>query len=559
MSSMPNPVEPIAQAPSAPQDSDRHSPAAGTSNSIEPLNKKGDQYAVLIGLFLIYGITTAIRSMRKFWYDELFTFHMSQRPGAFGFWAAVKGGADFNPPLGYMVTKAFQFLFGNLELPTRMPALFGFFIMSLCLYRFIARRSTPAFGYVAAVLPWCSGAYFLASQARAYGLVLGFAGLALVCWQEAASEDVHSEKKSGRGKRAWSLLGLCLSLTAALLSHCYASLILFPFGIAELVRQYRGGRFDPTMWVAVLAPAGCVAVYFPLLSNLKSMVSHNYLFDVPWTAWPLMYGDMLVPLLWPLAISAIVVALPAFSPSLSTSTDRAIKNNSSGVLWHEWAIAGGFALVPAVAVGLAKIASAPFFPRYGAPGAIGCSLLFTLYLRWRRTPARAASIVTVVFLACYAAVFGTYIYDTLVPKPTAEAASLERRERHKDPFEVKPELPFVVASALEFLEIDHYAKPDLAARLYYLTDENAALEYTQTDGFNNGFPRLQKWFPMRAKLAPYQTFIREHQHFLVYGLYAFPSDWVIKKLIDDGADVRLISDAEGGYGDNLLFEVTPKQ
>ncbi|HEY3835670.1 MAG TPA: glycosyltransferase family 39 protein [Bryobacteraceae bacterium] len=525
------------------------------ATAAEPIRKtkpSGNQFAALLGLFLLYGTTTAVHSMRKFWYDELFTFNVTQMHGFAGVWAALKAGVDFNPPLGYMVTKGFQFLFGNLELPTRLPALFGYFIMSLCLYRFISRRSAPAFGYVAAVVPWCSGAYTLASQARAYGLVLAFAGLALVCWQEATLRD-----GSKRGRRAWFLAGFCLSLAGALLSHCFAMLALIPFGIAELVRQYRAKRFDTAMWVALVAPVSCIAVYFPLLGNLNGFVDNNYFFKVPWTSVPLVYNYLFVPLVWPVVISALLVALPAFS---KRDYPVGVLHGEPGkVQWHEWTVAGGFAIVPALAVVLAKSVDAPFFPRYGGLGVIGLSLLFTLYLSWRETPMRAAPIITGVFLVCYVIGFGDYLYRTLVPPPSAEMASLASRERHKDPMEVKPELPLVIASALEFFEIDHYAKPELASRLYYLTDHDAAMEYTQTDLFDSGFPMLKKWFPVRGKLASYQTFLHDHQRFLVYGPYATPYDWVIKKLIDDGANVRIIGDTDGGYGDNLLFEVTPKQ
>jgi hypothetical protein len=507
-------------------------------------------YAALLGLFLIYGLTTTVHSMRKFWYDEFFSFYISQREGFGGIWAALKAGVDFNPPLGYMVAKGFQFLFGNGELATRLPALFGYFLLSLCLYWFISRRSSPAWGYVAAVVPWCSGAYALASEARAYGLMLGCAGLALIGWQEAASRE-----SAGSGKRVWSLLGFGVSLSAALLSHCYASLIIIPFGAAELIRQYQARRLDRAMWIALLAPIGCVAVYFPLLGNLRTPINNNYLFHVDWTAVPLVFSYLLTPLVWPVAITALIVALPRFS-SVSCEDPQ---SESNIVMAHEWVLAGGFVAVPLVAVFLAAVLSGQFFPRYGALGVVGLGLLVPLYLRWRGTPVRAASLVTAVFLVCYGAAFGNFLYTSLVRPPTAESASLEKLDRRKDPFEREPELPFVVAGALNFLEIDHYGPPVLLSRLYYLTDRDAAMEYTRTELFAKGYPILKGWFPIRGKIAPYQTFIRDHPRFLVYGPYAFPTDWLIKKLIDDGANLRLLSDAEGAYGDNLLFEVTPKK
>lgn len=535
---MQNSVESIEEAL---QDS-----SARPTEQVLPSRKPGNQLAGLLGLFILFGITTTARSVRRFWYDELFTFNVSQMHGLSGVWAALKGGVDFNPPLGYMVTKGFQSLFGNTEFPTRMPALLGFFVMSLCLYRFVSTRSTPALGYAAAVFPWCSGAHILASEARPYGLMFGFAGLALLCWQEASCPE-----GSRRVRRVWYLLGFTLSVAAALLSHCYAVLIFIPFTLAELVRQYRGRQLDRAMWIALLSPLGCVSVYFPLLHNLNGFVSNNYYFKVPWTTLPASYGYLLVPLLWPLAISAFIVSLPVFHAE--------DKSEEPSVLWHEWTVAAGFAIVPAVGVLLAKGVSAMFFPRYGAFGVIGLSLLFTLYLRWRRTPERAVSIVIAVFLACYVCAFGASMYEAFMGRPNAESASLDGRERRKNPLEVKPELPFVVSNALEFFEIDHYGGPELASRLYYLTDRDAALQYTQTNLFDSGFPVLQRWFPMRGTLAPYEEFVKKHQRFLVYGPYFAASDWVIKKLIDDGANVRLLSDAENGYGDNLLLEVTPKQ
>ena len=477
--------------------------------------------------------------MRRFWYDELFTYQMSQMPGMTGVWAALMGGADLNPPLGYAFVKVSQLLFGNGELATRLPSLIGFFVMALCLYRFIARRSSALLGYVAAMVPLCSGAYYLASEARPYGLMLGFAGLALVCWQEATI----------RSKRGWFLAGFTLSLAAALMSHCYAVLIFLPFGFAEIVRQYRERTMDWKMWAALVAPMGCVAVYFPLFANLTSYTLGNYSFRVQWTAIPEVYERWLTPLLWPAAAGALLLAAPALGKPVREEPRHSVQ-------WHEWAIAAGFAIIPAAAVLLAKVLNSQFYPRYGAMGVLGLSLLLGLFLRWRNTNTKAATLVVAAFLCCYVASFGGWVYGILADAQTSETAPLSKKERRQAIDQIRPELPFVAASALEFLELDHYSKPEFAKRLYYLSDRDAELEYTQSDILAGGFPVMEKWFKMRGLVVRYQSFIQKHPRFLLYGPYACPNDWLIKKLIDDGAVVSLINDAPSMYGDNLLFEVT---
>jgi hypothetical protein len=117
-----------------------------------------------------------------------------------------------------------------------------------------------------------------------------------------------------------------------------------------------------------------------------------------------------------------------------------------------------------------------------------------------------------------------------------------------------PELPLVFSSGIQFLEADHYEPPEVVRRLYYLTNRKAALEYTGSDVFE-GFRNIHRWFPIRAKVAEYDRFITQQQHFIVYGPYAYPNDWLIRKLVNDGILIRFLDQYPGQWGDNLLLEV----
>ena len=93
--------------------------------------------------------------------------------------------------------------------------------------------------------PVVTGAVYYGFDARPHGIVLGFAGLALVCWQM-----VNEGERRGR----W-LLFFSLALLGAFLSHCYAILLLIAFGAPELFEFATTRRLRLAHWAAMLIPA----------------------------------------------------------------------------------------------------------------------------------------------------------------------------------------------------------------------------------------------------------------------------------------------------------------
>jgi hypothetical protein len=92
------------------------------------------------------------------------------------------------------------------------------------------------------------------------------------------------------------------------------------------------------------------------------------------------------------------------------------------------------------------------------------------------------------------------------------------------------------------------------SRVYYLTDRAAATKYTHASIFEV-FGSLHTWFPIRSEVVPYREFIRERRHFLVYGTIDAPEDWLLPKLMDDGARVRFLGEMHRGYKDATVFDV----
>ena len=78
--------------------------------------------AVLAVFSIVYFGLTFYRASRKlFWFDELFTVYLCRLPDFKSVWRAVLNGADFNPPVLYLVTRFSERIFGEGHIATRLP------------------------------------------------------------------------------------------------------------------------------------------------------------------------------------------------------------------------------------------------------------------------------------------------------------------------------------------------------------------------------------------------------------------------------------------------------
>src|SRR5262245_57678274 len=139
-------------------------------------------------------------------------------------WHALSAGGEQTPPLFYAITRASIALFGSSGLALRVPEIAGFWLMGASLYAFVRRRAEAPAALLAATTPLVTSAYQYAFEARSYGLELGFAGLALFCWQSVAF-----------GRRAPWVPALALALAATVSIHYYGIFVLVALAIGEAV------------------------------------------------------------------------------------------------------------------------------------------------------------------------------------------------------------------------------------------------------------------------------------------------------------------------------------
>lgn len=493
----------------------------------ERLQKRPAAY--LATFVLLYLAVTLVVARRPLWYDELVTYHVSQIPGS-QLWDALREGIDLNPPLIYWVTAAFHKLFGVGSVTTRMPAIFGFLVMLLAIYSFAARRLARPYAFAALLLPVLTSGYYYASEARSYGLELGFLGLGLVGWQRA----------NELSRPWWPIPLLYLGLLGALLSHSYALAAMPAFGLAQLALDYERKRPDWKIWMAFVALTPVLALYAASMATVKAAVLGDKVYTPTLLSVPSFYGTLLKNAIWPLLAGVLYVNRWSSTPEPTRPTH--------GLPKHESICAALLLLTPVFVYAMAVGVTGVYFDRYAMAAMMGLSLLVAHYAQVRAAGNLQAG-------AGLAAIFAVGIVCFSIGAVLSYLKTSGGALR-VDLATASPNLPIVVSNGLMFLELDHRETPEVAKRLHYLTDSASSLKYVGANPFDMNYPIARKWFRLRGSIADHREFLSRHSEFLVFGTYSYPMDWIIRSLLDEGARIQFLGGTASPYGEALLMRVT---
>jgi hypothetical protein len=476
--------------------------------------------AVLAASYLFF-LDIPIRTF-ILWYDELHTYYIAQAPTLGTFVEEVRN-VDLNPPLLYALVRASYVLFGVSTVSTRVPSAIAFFLASMGLFVFLRRRVGTLWASAAIALFWYGPFFLYAPEARPYGLLLAFFALTLISWDSISSSTSRRER---------ALAGIALGNSGMMLSHVLAPFSILPFCIAELFRNWRARKIDWPVWAALLLPLGCAASYIPFLKRVEA-AKYPLAFQASFQKVIEFYSDIV----W----RNILASLIAFGLAFFIAVWRSPSAGSKRVLTaRDWPLLLA-ALLPPVLVNLAMIRSGgPFWDRYGLTTAAMTYVLVVLFVAQESKLNRVAGLAAMLILL--ATHVGRDVRVLIHP-------SLPQRVD-----QVRPELPFVANNGLTFLAMDHNESPELLTRLYYLVDEASALRYAHTNIYE-GLPTLKRYFPIRANFASYSEFAAKYQHFLVLGTINQEGEWLLRKLIAEGAKVTRIGDFSLPYQDTTLYEV----
>jgi hypothetical protein len=457
---------------------------------------------------------------RPLWYDELLTYYIARGNSLRQYLEEVRR-IDLSPPLGYLPVRLSMALFGEAPIVVRLSSICAFFAAGLLIFEAVRRRLGGAFALVALGVFLECGYLAYAVEARAYSIVLAFYALGVLAWISA------TEKETAAWTRAHT--ALAISIAGMILSHGFGLLFAASIGGGELVRAFTSKRIDRRIWAALVFPLPVTAVYLLIGSPTAFLFSTHLRATL---ATPLsLYGDLLVSLAPAAAIMALLILLPA----------RRFEAVQSIVKRHELALIAFSIAAPMAIIFYSMRTGIAFWPRYAIGMIVGATLLVVvLFAALSGRSAARATLCAIGLLAAFVVV--------QFPK-TREGPPVSTAYR-----QVCPNLPFVTASPVTFLEMDHREPAQVANRLYYLTDLNAAATYAHVTLFEE-LASVKDWFPVRGHVEPYTQFLAAHPYFLVLASPEVVEDWLLAKLAHDGAGLRPLGHAPTGYRDEELFEV----
>jgi hypothetical protein len=506
--------------------------------------------AILIAVYAC--ISLPIAFFRPLWHDELITFDLASMPSLSAMLKSIRL-IDLNPPVLYLLDYLSIRIPGAhlndhfVSLAARLPSILGGFAASVGLFVLARRRIGALYAFALVCLYWNTPIFSYVTEDRPYALVSGLIVILLCVWERAV--------QAGRSL-VWVAFTLVLGL-AVMGSHFMSGVVLGAFIAATIVSGLSRNRFDSPLLISCILPFAVPVAYYSKITGYGSVLFPME-FQVTWISIPVVYallvGSSVLIFGVLLAVYMVLSFLPG-SPVSAKPPLQQIPLVSKTDNRAKLVLLAGISLQPAIVVVAIMRVHGAFFLRYGLPGCIPIAILITVFIYSLFNGAKYAALIVVFASALFPLTsLGHTIAKLRVDLSKAQAG----RSGIPDYHAVEPELPFVVASGLTYVEMNHRERADFLNRVYYLTDIDAAIQYAHATLFEHE-AEVREMFHYPARVEALRTFEAEHPRFLVLGTVNYPEDWLLRKLIADGEDVRLVGMFRTSYKDSGLYEVTLRQ
>jgi hypothetical protein len=479
---------------------------------------------------LYWPVTLALATRKQFWNDELFTYYISALDTFSRIWSALLTAVDQNPPLFYWFSHKTTESFGDNLIGLRVPAMIGFWLAGICMIAFVSRHLPAVYGLIAALIMLVSRAYWYSYEARPYGLVLGLAATALVCWQRA------------EGPRSlWWASGLAVALGLALSMHYYSVLLFLPIAAAEACRSWIKGRLNWPVWLALAVASSCLLLYLPLIHSARSYGT-TFWAKAGFGSLPGFLNLFLSP-----ALLVVVGAALVWVVFARRKGSRKVETPNPPFPVSELVAAFGMLTVVPLAIALGKFVTGAYTHRYALSGILGLTFLIVWMLaaafQGRPQPAVAlAAIFSCAFLARVIPGVG----ETHGVAGYSHSGVIRVIQRN-----LPNDLSIAVADPLLFFELSHQAPSEIRKRLFYVADPKIALRRVGTDTMDRAFLDMQKLAPLQVKTLA--SVINSRENFLIIGFPALSYAW----LVDELTSLHVPMSVAGLLGNGVVLLAEP--
>jgi hypothetical protein len=332
------------------------------------------------------------------------------------------------------------------------------------------------------------------------------------------------------------LIGLALSLGAAIACQYYLVLVLLAIGVGEIVRFFSEREIDRPIWAALAGSGLVLLLHIPLIRIAMSFAGGQWS-AASARALLFAYRGFLERAIVPGLLIMIGLALLGRGTRIA---DTPAQPSQKGGL-RSWELAAGVVLAGSLAGAfvLARFTNGIFTLRYGLCLILGIAILTVPVIR-RYDAGRplAGALSFFVLLGCFAG------HQVIHRQPRFHTPDLLARADASS--------AIAIENPLDFLELTYNAPPQLASRLYYLPSREESIRYTGTDDDDRGLILLGRWFPLQTE-AP-DEFLKHHPRLLIWRGDR-EQRWLLRKLADDGLTLTLA----GNLPEERLFfaEVRP--
>lgn len=466
----------------------------------------------LLLLLLACSVANDIRA--KMWFDELLTLHVAEQPSFGEIVKAIREGCDGSPPLYAAMVHSILPVVRYDALAARLPATLGYCGMLLCTLAFCRRRLPAAYAFIAALLVYYV-CFRYATEGRPYGMVLGFAAGALLCWQMAVE---------GR-RRGLAIPMLATSLTLMVALHYYAIFFLVPLFLAEVFRARDSGRLDFKILGAMIPAVLILALHYPLIAAGKPFLAHFWS-PASWRMVEAFYDSYLLPMLLLYSLALVILAIFPKVPAYEAALE-------SGIPPHEWVACGALTLMPLLVIAVSIYTTHVFVDRYILWAVMGLAIVC------------GGLVCKIVH---HQAVVGLILLGVLMGAlARQELSSLRQPALFRESKALHPELemlpdspePILVPYAHAFLELDYYEKNGLRERLIYPASTSLDGRYLGYDTDARLLIALSH--RMKARIRDYDAVFAKYHHFI---LAAMPGDYLTWRLLNAGYRVTPITSAD---------------
>ncbi len=483
---------------------------------------------LLVGAFtaVYFAAICFLASLKPFGFDELTTYHIARTPTAAGVWQAWLESFDALPPLAHFATHFTGSVLGFSHITARLPDMLGYWLMCVCVFIFLRRRVCPMLALVGMLLPLTvPSAYAYAYEMRGYGMVTGFAATAIVCW-----DFVYDTRW-----RRVALLGLPISLAAAIGTHPYAVLVVIPLALGEIARMMQRRRVDWWVWMGLVVVGLMLLPANPITSHILHVPGLNYYLDGRGV------GVSLLVELWPqfLSISAThlgLLAIVCIQPDRMTTANDSpapITPNGQPAL-ADWVLVSVLMALPAVGWLFANLVTGALEFRYVIAAVIGFSMALPLLCQVgvRRRPEIALVMAAWVAVSAAGSIVASWHTLKTTTITTAHIAAGQGCFRLLKVWGRLPanDLPIVVSDYFVFHQLHHYAPTALKPRLLFLMDPDVG---------GPGAPMAPFFIKVFGeRMEALEKYLRSDPSFYLYDCGSVGKLPLVERLLGMGAHLR---------------------